>query len=52
MVKKKFLFMMWPSFTQNDNVSGPAFFKVYWSQNLVWYFWKFEIYLALLIWKI
>jgi len=27
---------------------GSAFFKVYWSQNLVWYCWKFEISFTLL----
>jgi len=38
-------------FTQNGNVYGLAFFKVYWSQNIVRYSWKFEIFFALFIWK-
>jgi len=39
------------SFSQNENTSGSAFFKVYRSQNMVWYSRKFDISLALCIWK-
>jgi len=39
------------SFTQNENVSGSAFFKVCWSQHLNGYSWNFEIFMALFRWK-
>ena len=39
------------SFTQNENASWSTFFKVHWSQDLVWYFWRYEIWLALFIFK-
>ena len=38
-------------FPRNKNISGSALFKVHWSQNLVWYSWKFEIFFALFLWK-
>jgi len=39
------------SFTQNENASWPTFFKGHWFPGLIWYFWRYEIYLALFIFQ-